>query len=195
MLRQRFWLKLQNIDCDETDFESLFAQHSPYVIYSAEGASPLEGFLKTSNVEYWLDKKVVGLFDFDQTGVKSFSSINNSMYWSAGPEGSKYDGVYKKRTDHPCFYTMLLPIPERLDNLADLSYPSFVEVENLLPESFLISNYFTKTEITTGNTQYQKVKDGKKSGIWKKVFLLNKQQLSDFEQLYKKLFQLFNISN
>lgn len=178
------WLKLNDIECSLDDYEGLYGIHAPYLIYAAEGASPLAGFMRTKNLDYWEDKKIIGVFDFDIAGVDQFKLIKDGEFWNTNPQGAKATGIYKKRSGHDCFYAMLLPIPGRLDHLADLSYPSFVEVENLLPESFLTTNHFSQEKMTTGNTVYQKIKDDKKSVLWKKIFELSKEDLQDIKPLF-----------
>ncbi len=189
------WLKLHQIEYNDQNFDRLFAEHSPFVVFPAEGAAPLVGFLRSTNLEYWAGKKVIGLFDFDETGVTSFKNVKDTIHWNNTHEGTKETGLYKKRSDHNCFYTMLLPIPARLDSLADLNYPSFVEIENLFPENFLTSNYFAVEKITTGSTRYLKVHDRKKSSVWKSIVSLDIEDLDDFKALYSTVYSIFDLSD
>lgn len=189
------WLKLNNIECSKKDYDQLFSKKSGFNIYPAEGASQLEGFLRATNVDFWAGKKVIGLFDFDVTGTACLQHIKNQTYWSNPIQGDKKTGLYMQRTDHEYFYAMLLPIPDRLKHLADISFPSYVEIENLLDEKFLTDNNFASNKIATGNTNYLKVRDDKKSVIWESIFLVPKADLRDFQQLFTKVNELFQDKN
>lgn len=101
-------------------------------------------------------------------------------------------GLYKKRSDHNCFVTLLLPIPSEHETLADITYPSFIEVENLLPQQFLIDNGFAKESITTGNTAYLAVKDKKKPGIWEAAVALDKGSFANFQQPFSTVIKIFS---
>ncbi len=185
------WLKLNGVGCGLGDYDHLFTANAPYAIFSAEGASSLAGFMRTKNLDYWDSKKVIGVFDFDIAGVDQFKAIKDQKFWKTDPQGEKKTGIYKQRTGHECFYTMLLPIPNRLSHLADLDFPSFVEVEHLLPESFLTSNNLSKENKTTGNTSYQKIIDDKKPNLWKKTFALSEADFLDFKPLFDTAGELF----
>ncbi|MEI6229042.1 MAG: AAA family ATPase [Candidatus Saccharibacteria bacterium] len=187
------WLKINNINCTEQEFDTQFSKYSPFSIFSTNGASSLVGFLRTPNVDYWVGKKVVGLFDFDETGVSYFKNIKDDTYWNTTEQGAKTSGLYKKRSGHDCFYAMLLPIPDSLKYFASLNYPSFVEIENLLPGDFLVRNNFVKEKVTTGNAKYLKVKDSKKPIIWKSVLDLDINELFNFIPLYETVYVLFGI--
>jgi len=185
------WLKLNNIVCDVDNYAALFDGNAPYTIYSAEGATFLAGFLRTKNLDYWNGKKILGVFDFDEAGLEQFRNLKDQRFWRTGFEGSKNTGLYKTRHGHDCFHAMLLPIPERLSHLADLTFPSFVEAENLLPEIFLTTNNLSEQVTTTGNTAYQKIKDDKKPNLWKKTFTLSDADFQDFRPLFDTADALF----
>lgn len=187
------WLKVFKISHNKDNFQQLFSDKCPFSIFRAEGAGPLAGFLRTKNIDYYKDKKIIGLFDFDEEGVKQFSNIKNEAYWKADVLGTKSTGLYKKRDDHSCFSAMLIPVPETLNGLADLGYPSFVEIENLLPAVFLLENSFAKEAITTGDTKYLKIQSDKKPKIWEKVLELNQTHLSNFEILFKTIYSIFSL--
>lgn len=187
------WLKLNNVKFDEKSIDEVFVKKCPFAIYKAEGASALEGFLRMPNPSYLSGKKVIGLLDFDVTGVKVFHNIKNSSYWKGAYQGDKITGFYKKRADHPCFYALLLPIPMRLDSLAGIDYPSYIEIENLLPEAFLIQKSFVREKTTTGNTKYFEIFNDKKSTLWKSTIMLDASNFADFKPLFDKIELLFNV--
>ena len=187
------WLKINEIDHSKDDFANIFTERCPLTIFRAEGATNLAGLLRAKNVDIFKDKKIVGLFDFDGEGVQQFKNLKNATYWNSDIFGSKITGHYKKRNDHPNFYAMLIPIPEMINSIADLSFPSFVEIENLLPVPFLLDNLFAKEMITTGDTKYLEIKSEKKSTVWEKVLELEKPSFINFEVLFNTIYGLFNL--
>lgn len=87
----------------------------------------------------------------------------------------------------------MIPIPEKLKHLADLKFPSFVEIENLLPEKFLLENKFAKKKLTTGNTEYLKIEKRKKYKIWEKLSALSEKDFKNFKPLFDKINELFEL--
>jgi hypothetical protein len=146
-----------------------------------------------ANTDYLDKRKIIGVFDFDITGVEKFNIIKNNTYWKVAIEGDKFNGLYKKRNDHPCFFAMLIPVPKDLENLAGIEFPSFIEIENLLPKEFLKLNNFVTEEITTGNTSYLKMKGNKKCILWEKALELEEEGFNNFKPLFSKINFLFNI--
>lgn len=189
------WLKLHDVSCDKDNYESLFKIHSKFSILRAEGAGNLEGFLKAKNIDYWKDKKVIGLFDFDEEGRQKFHAVKRNWKQDGKIQGTPKDGLYLERSPHLKFYCLLMPIPDRLSSLANLDFPSLVEIEHLLPASFLKINAFALEKTTTGDTKYLEIHSHKKCVLWEKLFELSKDYFSDFEPLYKKIENLFGISN
>ena len=185
------WLKLNKIDFKKGNLENIFNKNCDFIIHKTEGATNLAGFLRQKNIDYFKGKKIVGLFDFDEAGVEQFKCIKNETYWNTGNLGEKITGYYKKRSDHDAFYTLLLPIPRNLETLADLNFPSFVEVENLLPESFLLNNKFAIKQKTTGNVEYIKIKEDKKSNLWEKALDLTEADYANFKPLFDTVKNLF----
>lgn len=122
-------------------------------------------------------------------------NVKNKDYWRDAAIGDKSTGIFKKRNDgHICFYAMLIPIPEVLKNLADLEYPSFVEIENLLPEEFLLEHKFAAERRATGNTRYLEIMKDKKSRIYKYVYDIKKELLSNYKPLFSKIDELLSVS-
>lgn len=187
------WLKIFNKAHSKSDFVKIFDKECPFSIFSTEGAPNLAGFLRAQNIDVWKNRKVIGIFDFDEEGVRQFKLIKNKSCWNCACAGEKICGIHKKRGDHSCFYALLIPVPVRLNDLADYSFPSFVEIENLLPEKYLLENKFAKKKLTTGNTEYLKVQEGKKSKIWERLFALPKKDFQNFKPLYDKIYDLFEL--
>ena len=186
------WLKLKDIDCNKDNFEILFIEHSPFSILRAEGAGNLQGFLQAKNIDYWANKKVIGLFDFDEEGRQKFHLIKKNWGKKTDIKGTLNDGFFLERNPNLNFYCTLMPVPIRLASLANLDFHSLVEIEHLLPETFLTTNSFAIQKITTGNTPYLEINSDKKSKIWEKLFELPKDDFFDFKPLYDKIEQLFS---
>lgn len=190
------WLKLNDIICDKDDFEQKFDDNAPFYIYPAEGASNLSGFLRCKNIDYLKDKKIIGLFDFDEEGVKQFNNCKNEDFWkNCNLEGSIVSGLYKKRKKHKCFIAMLLPVPNEYSNYHDLELAcNFITQEHLLPKQFLLDNDFVEEKNLSipGKPIIYKVKDNKKGEIWKKAFDLTKDDFKNFKILFDTLNQIWS---
>lgn len=190
------WLKLNDIICDKDDFEQKFDDNAPFYIYPAEGASNLSGFLRCKNIDYLKDKKIIGLFDFDEEGVKQFNNCKNEDFWkNCTLEGSIVSGLYKKRKKHKCFIAMLLPVPNEYSNYHDLELAcNFITQEHLLPKQFLLDNDFVEEKNLSipGKPIIYKVKDNKKGEIWKKAFDLTKDDFKNFKILFDALNQIWS---
>jgi hypothetical protein len=185
------WLKINNFTCTRTDFEQIFMDNAPFVIHKSEGASNLEGFLRARNIEYWNDKKIIGLFDFDEAGTHSFDMLEKN--WKTDLQGTIQTGFFRLRNNHDCFAILLLPVPARLSHLVSLEFSSYVEIENLLKDDFLISNNFAVQKMITGNIPIFEVHSHKKSELWKKLFILSRDEFEDFTQLFTKVYELFGL--
>ncbi|MCD8408570.1 AAA family ATPase [Tenacibaculum dicentrarchi] len=185
------YLKLNNIDCEYSNFESLFKEHCPFTIRRGEGAGKLSGRMRTPNHDGYEDKKVIGIYDFDKEGREQIHNLKREKFWEDGYFGDKKNGIFRKRKDHPCFFAMLLPIPDRIEHLADNEwqhYVSYVEIENLLPKEFLTENKYVEEKNIPGGT-YLKVRDDAKSKIWKNLFNLNIESFKDFKPLFDKIIE------
>jgi len=195
------WLKLNDITYlnNESDINQKFEDNSNFKIYGFGSARSVAGLLRSNNVDFYKDKKIVGLFDFDEEGSKNFYFLNKGKKgWSNEILGNLKQGFYKKRNDHGCFYTLLLPIPESLkNNVTDIrgkKFTSFVTIENLLPEDFLKKHNLCSVEKVL-NIEFLKAKDNKKSELWKKLYDLTKDDFSNFIPLFNRVSELFNSQN
>ncbi|WP_312081802.1 AAA family ATPase [Empedobacter sp.] len=189
------YLKVNNIDCTEENYLDLFKENSPFTIRRCEGATKLSGRMRVANNDGYEDKKIIGLYDFDNEGREQIHNLKNDKFWDNEYYGEIETGYYRKRNDHATFYALLIPIPDRLKKFADLeweNFASYVEIENLLPNEFLLSNSFANEKNSPAG-KYLKINDSKKSKIWQKLFDLEVDQFSDFDTLFKKIKDLFNL--
>lgn len=189
------YLKVNSIECTEENYLSLFKENSPFTIRRCEGATKLSGRMRVANNDGYEDKKIIGLYDFDKEGREQIHNLKNDKFWEDKYHGEIESGYYRKRNDHSTFYALLIPIPDRLKKFADLeweNFASYVEIENLLPDEFLLSNSFANEKNSPAG-KYLKINDSKKSKIWQKLFALKVEQFSDFNALFKKIEDLFNL--
>lgn len=190
------YLKVNNISFNKDNFNEIFKIKCPFTIRRSEGASKLSGRMRVANNDGYEDKKIIGLFDFDKEGREQIYHLQNDKFWDKDFYGEKVNGIYRKRNDHPCFFALLLPIPEELKNFADNSWENFIsyiEIENLLPEDFLIQNKFVEKKNYPGG-EYLKVIDSKKQKIWESTIDLDQEKFENFNPLFDKIRLLFGIN-
>ena len=187
------FLKARGIECGKDNFEDLFKEKAQFIIRSAESAGNLAGRLNVPNNDGYEDKKIIGLFDFDKEGRERIYHLKKAKFWQNNFSGNIKSGFFKKRNDHPCFYALILPIPDKLKRLASLDWPdfaSYVEIENLLPESFLKENKLVEKKICPAG-DFLKIKEDKKDKLWKMLFDLPEDYFENFNPLYEKITELF----
>lgn len=188
------YLKLNEIEFDKDNFEMIFKEKAPFTIRRGESAGKLSGRMRVANHDGYEDQKIVGVYDFDKEGREQIHHLKKDSYWSDEYFGTISEGFYRKRKDHEYFYALLLPIPDRLKDLADLDWPdfaSYIEIENLLPEKFLVDNNYVVSKKIPGG-EFLEVKKTVKSKLWKQLFELNKVDFADFEQLYIQILNFVN---
>ncbi len=185
------WLKLNGFEAATLQsYSDLFDKNAPFSILKACGASNLEGFLKAGNIDYWKDKKVVGLFDFDEAGRQKFRNLK--VEW--GPiMGTQETGFVRQRNENHCFYALLLPVPSRLESFANCDFHSYVEIEHLLPQEFLLDKCFAEKTKIAGGSSYLKIKEKKAETLRKELFSLQKEDFHDFQPLFAKVFELLGL--
>ena len=192
------YLKCNNIDFNKENLEHTFSLNAPFTIRRAGGAGSVGGFLSMSTTDGYADKKIIGLFDFDEEGCKNFYLLKNrcDKQWSDAILGNKRVGFSRKRRNHDCFHALLLPIPERFDGLtSDItqgSFTSFVEIENLVSQEKLISLGCVELNNVLDRTYY-KIKDTIKPKAFEKFAPLPNGDFIDFIPLFSKIQELFEI--
>ncbi len=182
------YLKLNDIECNEDNFEKKFNDEAFFTVKTGKSAGGVAGLLRVKDISIFEDKKFFGLFDFDKEGRENFHHLAKDSFWEKENIGELNDGFYKKRNDCTSMYALLLPIPDRLNYLASLeweNFVSYVEIENLLPENFLKDNDFVDKRTAPGNISYYKCKKDIKNILWKKLFVLKKEDFIDFENIFK----------
>ncbi|CAA6811948.1 MAG: Unknown protein [uncultured Sulfurovum sp.] len=190
------WLKLNDIECNQDDFQSLFENKAPFTLKTGKSAGGVSGLLRTKDISLFEDKKIVGVFDFDKEGRENFHHLKKEGFWNKENEGNIQEGIYKKRNDCDCMFALLLPVPDRLKHLVSLEWENFIsyiEIENLLPKNYLVENAFVEEKTNPGSS-YLKIKSNVKNRLWKELFKLNKDDFIDFQPLFDIVIKLFNKS-
>lgn len=184
-----------------SNFDELFEKYANFSIHTWEGARWVAWFLRQKD-EFLNKNIVIGLFDFDKEGRENFYLLSDEKFWKedvGGKKGEKIYGskelwLYKKRQDKANFYAMLLPIPERLDSVANVSWSNFisyVEIENLLPENFLLDNNLVD-EKNEPCWRVLKIKKDVKESLWKKLFEIEKEDFKDFKPIFETIEKIIN---
>lgn len=191
------FLKTQGVEIEGGNFSELFEQHAPFEIRRAESAGAVAGFLGMNNTDGYEDKKVVGLFDFDKEGTECFYHLKKKKNWDTNISGDPARGVFKKRNQHDCFYSLLLPVPDRhkelISSVENGKFGSYVEIENLLPDQFLAENDLVEVEQITGSLCYNKIKNSAKSTMAGLLVSAHIEVFEDFKPLFAKVNELFDI--
>ena len=193
------YLKINNIEFTKENLSEVFKNNAPFIIRAGSGAGALQGFLCMDPFDGYEDKKVIGLFDHDREGCNAFYFLKNkpsNNKWDEVILGDKTSGFYKKRKNHPCFYAMVLPIPESLNSItSDVSkgeFDSFVEIENLINlEKLKELNCVDEKGILV--TKYYKIKNSIKDKAVDKFISVESEYFEDFKPLFEKITTLFNL--
>jgi predicted ATPase len=200
------YLKLKDIDFNESNLESVFEEKSTFEVISAKGAGGVAGLLRTKSPELYKDKKIIGLFDFDKEGRENFHNLSKEKFWTKEPkkddecEEKEFNETmhklcYKKRDDCKNFYALLLPIPKRLYKYASLNwenFASYVEVENLLDKDFIDNNKnLFEEKDAPGDLKYYKLKKDKKNIFWKELIGAEKNIFNDFKSIFNFIEEKF----
>lgn len=193
------YLKIKNIDFSKDSLKSQFDLHGAFALRRACGAGSVTGTLAMNTTDGYDDKKVIGLYDYDEEGCRNFYMLKDKSSkkdWQGEILGERSTGYYRKRKNHPCFYALVLPIPDRLlDITSDVKngkFQSFVEIENLIPSEKLCElNCVTEDEIL--DKKYYKIKPNIKDKAYEKFAGLDKDQFNDYIPLFTKIEELFEL--
>lgn len=191
------YLKCKNIPFSKQNLAIVFSEKATFTIRRAGGAGSVRGFLSMLKTDGYEDKKIIGLFDYDKEGCENFYHLKNNCEneWNDPIQGNKQSGFYRKRKLHPCFYALLLPVPNRLEEItSDITqgvFTSFVEVENLIMLETL-KELKCVDEKSVLNTRYFKIKDNIKSKAFELFNDLDKSKFADFVPLFSKIDELFS---
>jgi len=196
------WLKLKEINFTKNNIDEKFNVNSPFEIFEDNSCTGIAGLLNAQSVKNHKNKKIIGLFDYDWEGSERFYNLKNGFAKDA-ILGTLSSGYYKQKhkSKHPYMYGLLLPVPERLYPLiasqgnwkADCKFANYIEIETLLPESFLSLHKNDYSEEFFSTFRYYKAKDKKKPNLWKSLITEPKEIFEDFKPLFFQIYELFNL--
>lgn len=202
------WMKLKGIDFDKDNLDVVFDNNADFEIISGNDCSGIAGLLNAKSTEIYKGMKVIGLFDYDKEGSEKFYQLKEGFN-KKDILGSLSSGFYKTKTtasDDTKIFALILPVPERLHSLISRSqngedkiwagdgmFANYVEIETLLPVSYLQTSEGYELNNICG-TDYYKAKDKNKKSLWKNLILQDKEVFSDFIPLFKAIHSLFELS-
>lgn len=202
------WMKLKGIDFDKDNLDVVFDNNADFEIISGNDCSGIAGLLNAKSTEIYKGMKVIGLFDYDKEGSEKFYQLKEGFN-KKDILGSLSSGFYKTKTtasDGTKIFALMLPVPERLHSLISRSqngedkiwagdgmFANYVEIETLLPVSYLQTSEGYELNNICG-TDYYKAKDKNKKSLWKNLILQDKEVFSDFIPLFKAIHSLFELS-
>jgi hypothetical protein len=185
------WLTLNNHTFNEKNIETIFQEHSHFEILNANGCRGLSQVFSSPTISAWKDRQTIGLFDFDKEGCDQFKGVKKNWKPSdmeSPPSGSKKGGWFISHPQHSNITCMLLPVPERLNNFADLKLDhSYVEIENLLPDDFLKNAKFVDEKTIAGGSTIYSIQNNKKGDFWKQLVGQDKSIFNDFAPLFETM--------
>ncbi len=167
------YLKLNNIEFNQSNIHEKFDTNANFELCWQEGSGGVAGLINCVNLGY-IEKPIIGLFDYDREGVEKYKGCKN---FKDLHEDNKNTGIFKKRNDYEC-YALLLPVPERLNNYVqkineDIAN-NYFEVEHYLPKEFIENNSCFKSKTILGQNLYVCKKDKKNEKFF--FYQLLKQQ-------------------
>lgn len=185
------WLKINNISCDENNFQDIFKIKAPFSFASKNGSKNLNQFLDSPGIAEWDGKKVLGIFDFDDAFTQ-FDGLHKDRWNDI--EGDEQKGLFRSRKNQNYFYAMLLPVPPHRLSYASkqLKNRSLLEIELYFPDSILSKLNSLKDQPIAGGSPI-KIFKGRKSVFFKKIFSLTNNDFKDFILLFDKIKELFPI--
>lgn len=202
------WLKLKGIDFNKDNFDLVFNDNADFEIISGNDCGGIAGLLNAKSTEIYDGMNIIGLFDYDKDGSERFYNLKEG-FDQKNILGGLSTGFYKIKntvSDNTKIYALLLPIPERLHPLisrsqngevkiwtGDGKFANYVEIETLLPVSYLQANTSYELNNICG-TNYYKAKDKKKSSLWKDLVAQPQEVFSDFIPLFKAIHSLFELN-
>lgn len=180
------YLKTKDVGVTEDNYIDLFDKHSPFEIYSKNGQHELKKMLDQTVIDEWKDKKIIGLYDFDE----AFSQFNGLVKsrWDI-IEGDAATCLFRKRKEYDHFYALLLPVPHFRVQYAskELGDKSLLEVELLFDDPLLTSIDSSK-EVAMACTDVTRTGfKGQKSKFWKKIVGIDSKHFDSFKPLFEKI--------
>lgn len=183
------YLKLKSVDFNESDLEEKFNNSTDFCIYGKGNRNNLQGFLDNPCMNEWIQKKIIGLFDFDDA-YENYQKLKTN--WIITSEDSE-SGLSKKRKDCDV-YALMLPIPIFRNRIAGKDQKvQQLEVELLLTDEKIKECYGESdyaTEKIIDGLEIPKIKN--KNDFWKKALVLSKDDFGAFHPLFSAVDAIFS---
>lgn len=185
------WLKLNGFEFNRENLGTIFSQKSPFDIVSANGHRNIYAlFNMNSFPEEIIDRKLIGLFDFDEA-LSSFFGLKQNG-WGDKVLGDASSGLYKSNNSITDYHVMTLPIPRHRRALASEKYgdKSRLSVELLFTDKCLGTN----CRVDENRPGKVKCFSGKKATFWKECCMYDASEFKYFKKLFNRIYELFNIA-
>lgn len=185
------WLKLNRFEFNRENLGTIFSQKSPFDIVSANGHRNIYAlFNMNSFPEEIIDRKLIGLFDFDEA-LSSFFGLKQNG-WGDKVLGDASSGLYKSNNSITDYHVMTLPIPRHRRALASEKYgdKSRLSVELLFTDKCLGTN----CRVDENRPGKVKCFSGKKATFWKECCMYDASEFKYFKKLFNRIYELFNIA-
>lgn len=184
------WLKLNDLECTQDNFEKIFDEKCSFFLFQKDGKKNLQKYLDMPAIEELESNKIIGIFDFDD-GFNDFQGLGEAR-WEVFL-GEKENCISRKRKHHKCFYSLLIPVPPSRNDYADVTFThNYLILEHLLEDNILERiNCFDKFSIPSGGAKIVKIKG--KSNLWKQLFSLTKEDFKNFAPLFEKIDTIFGL--
>jgi AAA15 family ATPase/GTPase len=195
------WLKLNEIECETEISFKKFDEKCSFKIHRMNGRINLQQKLLNKFSDDLSEKKVIGLFDFDD-GFGDFNGLKNDRNDQRAMWPEKINGdeikecLWKTRIDNKNIHAMMIPIPEARKEYASQSWlrTSHLSIEHLIDDENWkkIGVAISKKQDTDRGIEYSDLK-GRKKNYWKKLFDLKKEDFENFKPLFEKIDELFKV--
>lgn len=177
------WLKLNKKEFDQNTVNQAFLRLAPFQIISANGHINLYTFLNADNLpDNILDKKLVGLFDFDEAFC-SFNGLSNKDWGNI--QGDDRTGLYRNHSKINGYHALMLPVPYYRRSLAGLAYGnnSRLAIELYFSNKCLGEHCAIDNGIPGRLVKFS----GNKANFWKKCIDYDYSDFGQFRKLFAKI--------
>lgn len=184
------WLKISGIEFSQDNLDIVFSQESPFNIVSANGHRNIYAlFSMNSFPKEIINKKLIGLFDFDEA-LNSFFGLKQNG-WGDNVLGDASGGLYKGNNSITDYHVMTLPIPRHRRALASEKYRD----KSRLSIELLFTDKCLGTNCCVDESRPGKIKcfSGKKATFWKDCCAYDASEFKYFKNLFKRINELFGI--
>lgn len=175
------WLKSKGIQFTEQNLDQIFEQEAKFSIIPAKGRRNLFAFLNNNLSDTIRDKRIVGLFDFDDA-YNDFNGLSSEGGWGNILEKEE-NCLYKENSDGHRF-AMLLPVPQFRSDIASKKYKSnsCLEVELLFSDQVLGERNCGIDDTKLSNPPKF---IGDKTTFWRDCISYSKEDFSEFAKMFE----------